>query len=151
MAASLAGLITRHGARATALRPTIGGHEAVVDWADAGVFPHKTAATQAGLGWIGKTALFISPRFGPRVRLATVFTDLELPCGDPIVESRCGACTECVDVCPVGAGRDVLWHAGLPRGELYDARACELRCEANAGANGGLCGMCVAVCPVGVR
>ena len=42
-------------------------------------FPHKTAATQAGLGWIGKTALFVSPEFGPAVRLATVFTDLELP------------------------------------------------------------------------
>ena len=42
-------------------------------------FPHKTAATRAGLGWIGKTALFVSPEFGPAVRLATVFTDLELP------------------------------------------------------------------------
>ena len=28
-------------------------------------FPHKTAATSAGLGWIGKTALFVSPEFGP--------------------------------------------------------------------------------------
>ena len=28
-------------------------------------FPHKTAATQAGLGWIGKTALFVSPNSGP--------------------------------------------------------------------------------------
>ena len=55
-------------------------------------FPHKTAATSAGLGWIGKTALFVSPRFGPAVRLATVFTDLDLPTGDAIVESRCEDC-----------------------------------------------------------
>lgn len=148
VAAALAGLFTDSGARAVALEPTVGG-ASVADWTDASVFPHKTAATQAGLGWIGKTALFVSPRFGPRVRLTTVFTDLELPAGEPVTRSRCGPCTACVDVCPAGAGRDVLWHPGLSRGQLYDARACELQCEANAGSNGGLCGMCVAVCPVG--
>ena len=54
-------------------------------------FPHKTAATSAGLGWIGKTALFVSPQFGPAVRLSTVFTDLELPAGEPVVKSACGS------------------------------------------------------------
>jgi epoxyqueuosine reductase QueG len=58
-------------------------------------FPHKTAATSAGLGWIGKTALFVSPQFGPAVRLATVFTDLDLPVGDAIAEGRCGDCRAC--------------------------------------------------------
>lgn len=47
-----------------------------------GVFPHKTAAVLAGLGWIGKSALFVSPQFGPRVRLATVLTDYPLPLSD---------------------------------------------------------------------
>ncbi|MBR5721301.1 MAG: epoxyqueuosine reductase, partial [Clostridia bacterium] len=32
-----------------------------------GVFPHKTAAVKAGLGYIGKSALFISNDYGPRV------------------------------------------------------------------------------------
>src|SRR5690606_27561631 len=59
-------------------------------------FPHKTAATSAGLGWIGKTALFVSPLFGPAVRLATVFTDLVLPAGEPVTESSCGTCRACV-------------------------------------------------------
>jgi epoxyqueuosine reductase QueG len=148
-ATALAALLERSGAGAVALRPTAAHDEPVADWTDAGVFPHKTAATQAGLGWIGKTALFVSPRLGPRVRLATVFTDLELPCGEPLVLSRCGACTECVDICPAGAGRDVLWRAGMPRGDLYDARACERQCDRNVGAHGGLCGMCAAVCPIG--
>jgi len=54
----------------------------VDDWGDPGVFSHKIAATQAGLGWIGKTAVFVSARFGAAVRLTTVFTDLPLPrCG----------------------------------------------------------------------
>jgi epoxyqueuosine reductase QueG len=35
-------------------------------------FPHKTAATCAGLGWVGKCALLITPEYGPRLRLGTV-------------------------------------------------------------------------------
>ena len=44
-------------------------------------FPHKTAANMAGLGFIGKSVLFISNEFGPRVRLATVLTDAPLNVG----------------------------------------------------------------------
>jgi len=58
------------------------------------VFQHKTAATRAGLGWIGKNGLLITPEFGPRVRLGTVLTDMELPYGKPVEESRCGECME---------------------------------------------------------
>ncbi len=46
-----------------------------------GLFSHKEAAVKAGLGTIGKSALFLSDRFGPRVRLATVLTDLDLSAG----------------------------------------------------------------------
>ena len=62
------------------------------DWLAAGVFAHKTAATRAGLGWIGKTGLFVSPEAGPKARLATVFTDLPLDLGTPVTEGRCGSC-----------------------------------------------------------
>lgn len=43
-----------------------------------GLFPHKTAAVAAGLGWIGRNGLFISSRYGPRVRLGTILTDMPL-------------------------------------------------------------------------
>ena len=33
---------------------------------------HKMVATRAGLGWIGKADLFISSRFGPRLRLVSI-------------------------------------------------------------------------------
>jgi epoxyqueuosine reductase QueG len=33
---------------------------------------HKMVATRAGLGWIGKTDLFISETFGPRLRLVSI-------------------------------------------------------------------------------
>lgn len=123
-------------------------YDTIADWGDAGVFPHKTAATRAGLGWIGKTALFVSPQFGPRVRLATVFTDLQLEAGTPVDRGRCGDCRRCVRACPAGAGRDVTWETGMPRDALYDEKACEAETERYAEL-GGVCGICIAVCPWG--
>lgn len=111
-------------------------------------FPHKTAATSAGLGWIGKTALFVSPSFGPAVRLATVFTDLVLPPGESVVESGCGSCRACVEACPAGCGRDVLWRPGTPREELFDAAACGRHMAALAT---DICGVCIAACPYARR
>ncbi len=107
-------------------------------------FSHKSAATRAGLGWIGKTALFVSPVFGSAVRLTTVFTDLELPVGDPITSSRCGNCRACVDACPAGCGRDVQWYAGMSRDELFDAKACRHQMTLFPAQ---LCGICIAACP----
>jgi epoxyqueuosine reductase len=114
-------------------------------------FPHKTAATSAGLGWIGKTALFISPEFGPAVRLATVFTDLELPTGEPVSESRCGACRECVDACPAGCGRDVQWRPGMARELLFDAGACRHHMTLFTSVEASICGICIAACPYASR
>ena len=112
-----------------------------------GPFPHKTAATSAGLGWIGKTALFVSPQFGPAVRLATVFTDLELPFGDAIAEGRCEDCRACVDACPAGCGRDVQWRAGMARDDLFDADACRRQMTLFVGLGAQICGICIAACP----
>jgi epoxyqueuosine reductase len=117
-----------------------------IDWTNAGVFCHKTAATQAGLGWIGKTAVFVSVRFGAAVRLTTVFTDLPLPPGTPITESRCGSCCLCVDACPTKSGKDVLWRAGMKREEVYDVVPCEKKSWDHP-EWAGACGVCQSVCP----
>jgi epoxyqueuosine reductase QueG len=34
--------------------------------------PHKTVAVRAGLGWIGKSALFVNERYGSAVRLSSI-------------------------------------------------------------------------------
>lgn len=60
-----------------------------------GVFSHKAAAVRAGLGYIGKSALFLSDEFGPRVRLATVLTDYPFPAAQPS-GGACGECMRCV-------------------------------------------------------
>jgi epoxyqueuosine reductase len=115
------------------------------------IFPHKTAATSAGLGWIGKTALFVSPQFGPAVRLATVFTDLELPAGQPVRESTCGRCRACVDACPAGCGRDVSWRPGMSRELLFDAAACRHHMTLLGEAEPQICGICIAACPLAAQ
>jgi len=149
-AAALADALRSAGHRAKTVDATIYDYDTVEDWADAGVFPHKTAATRAGLGWIGKTAILVTGLYGPWVRLATVFSDIDLVPDTPIDDGRCAGCRLCVDACPAGAGRDVAWHAGMPREELYDVRACEAYLD-NFEDLGSVCGICLAVCPFGRR
>ncbi len=149
-AAALATALRAAGHAAEVVNATIyeDEYDQVEDWGDAGVFAHKTAATRAGLGWIGKTALLVTPDCGPWVRLVTVFADAPLEPGAPVTESRCGACRACVDACPAGAGRDVLWRTGMPRDALFDEKACEVYTE-RFDDLGGVCGSCLAACPYG--
>lgn len=118
-----------------------------------GDFPHKTAATSAGLGWIGRHCQLITRPFGPWVRLGTVFTDLALPCGRPIERNFCGKCKRCVEACPAKALTGNAWQPGLPREEILDVLACdqwkkEHYFDYHKGHN---CGICSAVCPYGLK
>ena len=116
-----------------------------------GDFPHKTAATLAGLGWVGKNCQLITRRHGPWIRLGTVFTDLAVSCGRPIENSGCGNCRECVDACPADALEGNSWKPGIPRERLLDVHLCdrwkkEHYYRYNKGHN---CGICTAACPFG--
>ena len=60
-------------------------------------------AMQAGLGQIGRNGLLIAPKFGPRLRISKVLTDLPLIPDSPIdfgVTEFCDACKICSDKCP---------------------------------------------------
>jgi epoxyqueuosine reductase len=116
----------------------------------AGVFSHKLAAHLAGLGWIGKSCLLVTPDHGPRVRWITVLTDAPLvPTGTPM-GSRCGKCTECVDICPVHAFTGHMFHEDEPREARFDAAACDRYFkELEAGGGPVFCGLCLFVCPHG--
>ena len=113
--------------------------------------PHKTIATRAGLGWIGKCALLVTREFGSAVRLTTVLTDAELPVGEPVDISRCGDCSACVDACPSHAISGINWSAGIPRNSIYDAFACIKTAREfekfRKGVHDNICGICIAVCP----
>jgi epoxyqueuosine reductase len=111
---------------------------------------HKTIATRAGLGWIGKSALLITEEYGPAVRLGSVLTDAELETGEPIDSSRCGECHKCVDRCPAGAIAGSNWSLGAPRESMFDAFVCcdtARRLAGRQGIEARICGICINACP----
>ncbi|MBT7995678.1 MAG: epoxyqueuosine reductase [Bacteroidetes bacterium] len=114
---------------------------------------HKMVATRAGLGWIGKTALFVSKEFGTRLRLVSILTKTELvPAQNPIEKSRCGTCSICVEACPANAATGQLWNVTIDRDEFFNAQACREQCrifgESKLNSDIRICGICVAVCPI---
>ena len=113
--------------------------------------PHKTIATRAGLGRIGKCALLVTRTFGSAIRLTTVLTDARLPIDNSMDTNLCGKCTSCVDICPGHAPLGTNWQLGLHRDAFFNAFACrkialELTMK-NTGIQETLCGMCIAACP----
>jgi reductive dehalogenase len=60
-------------------------------------------AMQAGLGDLARNGLLIAPKFGPRIRLSKVITDLPLVPDSPIdfgVIEFCSKCEICAEQCP---------------------------------------------------
>lgn len=112
--------------------------------------PHKTAAVRAGLGWIGKSCLLVTPQFGSAVRISTLLTDAPLECGAQC-DPRCGMCSVCVQACPAGALSGKTWGPQTSRDEIVSPEKCKRKqCElmkARTGIETDLCGKCFAVCP----
>ncbi len=87
--------------------------------------PHKTIALMAGLGWIGKHNLLVTPEFGSAVSMCTVLTDapLKTVLYAP-AKSQCGDCTICVNKCSVNAIKGNIWKPGTPRHKIMDVFKC---------------------------
>jgi epoxyqueuosine reductase len=115
-----------------------------------GEVSHKAAAKTAGLGWIGKSTLLITPEFGPRVCLATVLTDMPLPTGRPM-RNKCGSCRMCVLSCPLRVLKGPVF-ADHPA-DVADAVEVK-RCGAlvnRTWVDGFMCYECMLACPKGKR
>lgn len=118
----------------------------------AGDFQHKTAANLAGLGFMGKSGLFISKDFGPRVRYATIMTDYEL-LGGEVMKPQCNECRLCVNACPSGAIVGNNWSPDTIRDDIVDAALCSryMKDKYQMIGRGSVCGICMAVCPFGAK
>lgn len=115
---------------------------------------HKMIGTRAGLGWIGKTDLFISKKFGPRLRLVSLLTDYPLEITESTIDkSRCGKCDDCVVICPANAATGKLWDIKTDRDLFFDAHKCRNKCREltrnRLDLDSATCGICVSVCPIG--
>ncbi len=115
------------------------------------MLPHKTVATRAGLGWIGKCALLVTREFGSAVRISSLLTDAPLTSAAPVDASQCGGCTACMTACPAGAVLGSPWSPGVPREALYDAPRCRETARVISSRRIHetitLCGKCIETCP----
>lgn len=123
------------------------------DKAHFGLFQHKTAAVMAGLGWIGRSGLFISSCCGPRLRLGTILTDMPLKPAGESMKQNCGDCRLCVQSCPAMALTGNCWEDGCDRSRLVDVNACSsyMTSKFKHIGRGAVCGICVRVCPWGIK
>ena len=92
--------------------PTVTGRAFV----DAVPLAEKSYAVAAGLGWIGRNSLLITPQYGSFVHLGElVISDVVDAYDQPFTESRCGSCRACIEHCPTGA---------IGGERMIDARRC---------------------------
>ncbi|WP_193212096.1 tRNA epoxyqueuosine(34) reductase QueG [Luteolibacter marinus] len=71
-------------------------------YVDTGPVLERDHASEAGLGWNGKSTVQIHPKIGTWFFLAELLTTLDLP-ADPVFGDHCGKCTRCIDACPTKA------------------------------------------------
>jgi epoxyqueuosine reductase len=108
-------------------------------------FSHVMAGKYAGLGTIGLSHCLLTPEFGPRVRLVSVFTAAPLP-PDPLSgKELCIRCLACAQCCPKKA---IRVRQDRVIGD-YDAAACLAMAEELTARRCYPCGICTKVCPVG--
>ncbi len=96
--------------------------------------PHKTIARLAGLGFIGKNNLLVTPAYGCALSMCTVLTDAPIsPDRYPIISPMCGTCDVCRNICPTGAIHGNEWSLGCEREFLVDVFkcVCPLACMLN--------------------
>jgi epoxyqueuosine reductase len=104
---------------------------------------NKVWAVLAGLGWIGKSRMFVSKDHGPRLRLKAVITDADIGEYHKVMpDETCGDCRECIDACPVGA----IEETSVDRKKCG---ACKLNHRVVAGNARSYCTCCTYACPVG--
>ncbi|MFX1284313.1 MAG: 4Fe-4S dicluster domain-containing protein [Promethearchaeota archaeon] len=123
------------------------GYAAQADHPLGGLSLFPPLAQKAGIGWVGKHGLLITRDFGPRVRLAAVYTSIKnLPFADSNdhewIADYCNICGICIKQCPPKAIlRDSILH--------YSGRVTNIsqeKCFEYFAQYFG-CSVCVKVCP----
>jgi len=112
-----------------------------------GIVLYPPLAKKAGLGWFGRHGLLITPEFGPRVRLAAVFTNItNLPFATENphewIPEYCATCGKCIKNCPPKA----IYEQPIPKENGLLTHIENEKCFPYFAANYG-CTVCIKVCP----
>nr|WPM93853.1 reductive dehalogenase [uncultured prokaryote] len=114
-------------------------------------------AIDAGLGGLGRIGILVTPEYGPRVRIAKVFTDMPLKADRPNkkfinkLKTFCKNCTKCAKACEVDAipKKDPTWrresisnNSGALKYYVDVEKCFEFWVK-----NSSDCGKCIAACP----
>jgi epoxyqueuosine reductase len=122
------------------------GYNAEAGPALGGEVNYPLLAQKSGMGVIGKHGMLITPKFGPSLRLAAVYTDIEnLPTtvqnNHMWVNEFCDSCNKCVNKCPAKAiYKDTrIFEDGTK--QCIDYKKCAVPFSKNRG-----CTVCIKEC-----
>lgn len=120
-------------------------------------------AIEAGLGESSRMGMIVTEKYGPRVRLAKVYTDLEIHPDKPItfgVKEFCNVCMKCADACPAKAichepAQVIKEGMEFDTGKVTQSTMTGVekwfvngeRCLSFWSYSGADCGTCISVCP----
>jgi reductive dehalogenase len=126
------------------------GYHARASCAGNDVVLHVPLAVYAGLGELGRLGVLMTKEYGPRVRLATVVTDIPLKVDHPVdlnIGHYCTLCKKCVTNCPsraiAGNGRTEV--KGVVKWKVNEVQC--YRYWRKDPYNWQACIRCLAVCP----
>ena len=123
--------------------PGLGGRAFV----DTAPLLEKQLAVEAGLGWIGRQSLLVTPRHGTYVLLGELLLTDEADAYDaPFEGSRCGRCRNCIESCPTGA---IVAPKVIDTGRCISCHTIEREPSGGIDLDGWIfgCDRCQSCCP----
>lgn len=127
--------------------PGLGGRAFV----DTAPLAEKQLAVEAGLGWIGRQSLLVTPQFGSFILLGELLLTDETDRYDtPFGPPRCGSCRACIDHCPTGA---ILSDRMIDTGRCIACHTIEREPDTAVDLDGWIfgCDACQSCCPYNRR
>jgi epoxyqueuosine reductase len=119
---------------------------------DSAPLAEKSYAVHAGLGWIGRNSLLVTPTHGSMLHLGELIIDEEVDLYDTPMESvGCGECRRCVEACPNSA---ILKNRTIDTRRCISCRTIEREVEGEQISLDGWifgCDACQVVCPYNMK
>ena len=107
----------------------------------------KQYAVEAGLGWIGRQSLLITPEYGSYVLLGELVLDDEADYyNGPYSGAGCGECRRCIEACPNSA---IVAPMTIDTARCISCRTIESENDSNIDLHGWIfgCDECQNICP----